>query len=145
MLVLDKAPHRQGGFVLTAAVSQDSHPGGGRRVLVIEDEVLIGMLLEDMLTDLGYAIAGTASRLDEATGLARTADFDLAILDVNLNGRESYPVAEILAERGIPFMFATGYGERGMPSAFQNRPTLQKPFQLESLQLQLRQLDGAAT
>lgn len=126
-----------------AAASQDTRPGDGRRVLVIEDEVLIGMLLEDMLTDLGYVVAGTASRLEEATGLARTANCDLAILDVNLNGQESYPVAEILAARGIPFMFATGYGERGMPSGFQNRPTLQKPFQLDALQLQLRTLDAA--
>ena len=129
---------------MTAAFGE-SAPGGGRRVLVIEDEVLIGMLLEDMLTDLGYEIAGTASRLDEATGLARTAQCDLAILDVNLNGHESYPVAQILIERGIPFMFATGYGERGMPAAFQNRPTLQKPFQLDALQLQLRNLEAAAT
>jgi len=119
--------------------------GEGRGVLVIEDEVLIGMLLEDMLTDLGYKIAGTASRLQEATELARTATCDMAILDVNLNGQESFPVAQILIERGIPFMFATGYGERGMPPAFQNRPTLQKPFQLAALQLQLQSLDVAAS
>ena len=126
------------------AASQESLANEGRRVLVIEDEVLIGMLLEDMLTDLGYVVAGAASRLEEASGLARTGSFDLAILDVNLNGQESYPVAEILAARGIPFMFATGYGERGMPPAYQNRPTLQKPFQLETLQLQLRNLDAVS-
>ena len=125
------------------AATEVSLPSEARRVLVIEDEVLIGMLLEDMLTDLGYVIVGTASRLEEASGLARTVNCDLAILDVNLNGKESYPVAEILAARGIPFMFATGYGERGMPPAYQNRPTLQKPFQLETLQLQLRNLDAA--
>jgi two-component SAPR family response regulator len=101
------------------------------------------MLLEDMLADLGYEIVGTASRLDEATGLARTANCDLAILDVNLNGHQSYPVADIFVERGIPFMFATGYGERGMPSAYQNRPTLQKPFQLDALERLLRDLDAA--
>jgi DNA-binding response OmpR family regulator len=116
----------------------------GRRILVIEDEVLIGMLLEDMLTDLGYEIVGTASRVEEAKALAAAADCDLAILDVNLNGQEVYPVAEILAARGIAFLFATGYGERGLPAAFQGRPTLQKPFQIEMLQEQLRNLDTAA-
>lgn len=108
-----------------------------RRVLVVEDEVLIGMLLEDMLGDLGYEIAGTASRVDDAAALAREGQFDAAILDVNLNGQEVFPVAEILAGRGIPFVFATGYGERGLPLAHQHRPTLQKPFQQETLERQL--------
>ena len=108
-----------------------------RRVLVVEDEVLIGMLLEDMLSDLGYEIAGTASRVDEAAKLARETRADAAILDVNLNGQEVFPVAEILAERGIPFVFATGYGEKGLPAPHQQRPTLQKPFQQETLERQL--------
>jgi CheY-like chemotaxis protein len=108
-----------------------------RRVLVVEDEVLIGMLLEDMLSDLGYELAATAARVDEASAIARDGQFDAAILDVNLNGEEVYPVAEILAARGIPFVFATGYGERGLPPAHQNRPTLQKPFQQETLERQL--------
>jgi CheY-like chemotaxis protein len=112
-------------------------PGDMRRVLVVEDEILIGMLLEDMLGDLGYQVAATASRIDEASRLAREAEIDLAILDVNLNGQEVYPVAEILAGRGIPFVFATGYGERGLPPAFRDRPTLQKPFQQATLEQQL--------
>ena len=90
-------------------------PTARRRVLVVEDEILIGMLLEDMLGELGYAIAATASRVDEAAALARDGEFDAAILDVNLNGQDVYPVADILAARGIPFVFATGYGERGLP------------------------------
>jgi CheY-like chemotaxis protein len=110
---------------------------GVRRVLVVEDEVLIGMLLEDMLSDLGYEIAATASRVEEAATLARDGQFDAAILDVNLNGQEVYPVADILAERGIPFVFATGYGEGGLPPHYQQRPTLQKPFQQETLERQL--------
>jgi CheY-like chemotaxis protein len=111
-----------------------------RRVLVVEDEILIGMLLEDMLGDLGYAIAATASRVEEAAALARDGEFDAAILDVNLNGQDVYPVADILAARGIPFVFATGYGERGLPSAYQHRPTLQKPFQQETLARHLAEL-----
>ncbi len=115
-------------------------PAANRRVLVVEDEVLIGMLLEDMLGDLGYKVAASASRFEEAAKLARESEIDLAILDVNLNGREVYPVADILAERGIPFLFATGYGERGLPSAHQHRPTLQKPFQQDALDRQLATL-----
>lgn len=108
-----------------------------RRVLVVEDEILIGMLLEDMLHELGYEVAATASRVEDAKTLAREAQVDAAILDVNLNGQEVYPVAEILADRGIPFVFATGYGERGLPPAYRQRPTLQKPFQQETLEHKL--------
>jgi CheY-like chemotaxis protein len=108
-----------------------------RRVFVVEDEILIGMLLEDMLSDLGYEVAATASRLEEATQLARDADVDAAILDVNLNGQEVFPVAEILTARRIPFVFATGYGERGLPQSYNHRPTLQKPFQQDTLAREL--------
>src|SRR5687767_14364983 len=123
--------------------SNASTTTGRRRVLVVEDEVLIGMLLEDMLGDLGYEIAATAARVEDATTVAREGEFDAAILDVNLNGQEVYPVAEILAGRGIPFVFATGYGERGLPPAHQHRPTLQKPFQQETLQRELTNLFAA--
>jgi CheY-like chemotaxis protein len=113
-----------------------------RRILVVEDEILIGMLLEDMLGELGYEVAAMASRVEEAMTLAREIDADAAILDVNLDGKQVYPVAEILSGRGIPFVFATGYGERGLPPAYQQRPTLQKPFQQETLQRQLAGLFG---
>ncbi len=103
------------------------------RVFVVEDEIMIRMLLEDMLADLGYAIAASAGGLEEAVAIARNADFDVAILDVNLNGSAVYPVAEVLAARGVPFVFSTGYGERGMPESYRDRPTLQKPFQMENL------------
>jgi CheY-like chemotaxis protein len=112
----------------------------GRRILVVEDEFLIRMLLEDMLTDLGYELAGVAGRLDEATEMAKTKDFDLAILDVNLDGHDVYPVADLIGKRGLPFMFVTGYGGRGLPDAYRERPTLQKPFQLDELKKMLDQL-----
>jgi CheY-like chemotaxis protein len=108
----------------------DSAP---RRVFVVEDEVMIRMLLEDMLADLGYGVAASAGGLEEAIALARDSDFDLAILDVNLNGHSVYPVADVLEQRGVPFVFSTGYGERGLPEPYRGRPTLQKPFQLENL------------
>jgi len=103
------------------------------RVLVVEDELMIRMLLEDMLTDLGYTLAGEAGRVEEALALARQGEFDVAILDVNLNGQPISPVAEILAQRGVPFVFATGYGQRGVPEPYRQTPTLQKPFKAEAL------------
>lgn len=105
----------------------------GKNILVVEDEIMIRLLLEDMLGELGYTIAGAVGRVEEAVKIARTGEFDVAILDVNLNGQTVSPVAEILEERGLPFVFATGYGERGLPERFSNRPTLQKPFQQENL------------
>lgn len=122
------------------SISEGAAAAGVRRIMLVEDELLIGMLLEDMLRDLGFEVVAMASRIDEAVELAQTADVHAAILDVNLNGQEVYPVAEVLAGRDIPFVFATGYGERGLPPAFQNRPTLQKPFQQESLQEKLAEI-----
>ncbi len=84
----------------------------GRRVLVVEDEMMIRMLLDGMLTDLGHTVAAEAGRIDEALALARQAEFDVAILDVNLNGQPITPVVEVLVRRGLPFIFATGYGQR---------------------------------
>ena len=116
-----------------AAMNQTAKDAAGKNVLVVEDEIMIRLLLEDMLGDLGYNIAAAVGRVDDAVKVARTGEFDVAILDVNLNGQTVSPVAEILEARGLPFVFATGYGERGLPERFSNRPTLQKPFQQENL------------
>jgi CheY-like chemotaxis protein len=105
----------------------------GKRVLVVEDELMIRMLLQDMLSDLGHTLAGEAGRIDEAMALAKKGEFDIAILDVNLNGQPISPVVEILVERGLPFVFATGYGQRGVPEPYRQTPTLQKPFQADAL------------
>jgi CheY-like chemotaxis protein len=96
-----------------------------------------------MLSELGYTVAAQAGRIDEALHAAKTADFDLAILDLNLEGEPVLAVAEALVARGTPFVFATGYGERGLPESYRNRPTLKKPFQLEGLKQMLQSaLDG---
>lgn len=102
----------------------------GLRVLVVEDEALVLMLLEDMLADHGCEVAATASRIGQALALVADTDlaFDAAILDVNLGGEPIFPVADALAARGVPFAFATGYGAGGLPEHWRDRPTLQKPF-----------------
>ena len=103
------------------------------RVLVVEDEILVAMLIEDMLADLGFEVLGPAMRLDAALKMALDESFDLAVLDVNLANEQSFPVAQLLQERGIPFVFATGYGLRGLDERFKEVTTLQKPFEPDQL------------
>ena len=114
------------------------------RVLIIEDEMLVAMNIEDMLLDLGHEVAGLAGRLDAALSLAREADFDLAMLDVNLAGETSFPVAAVLAERRIPFLFATGYGIKGIAEEYRDRPVLQKPFRAQDLDAAILESVGRA-
>src|SRR6266478_10213084 len=96
-----------------------------KRILVVEDEPMIRMLLEDMLDELGYTVAAEAAHIDEALEATKNADFDLAILDANLNGEPASPVADALVTRGTPFVFATGYGQ--LPEPYRDRLTLKKP------------------
>ena len=105
----------------------------GLRILVVEDEIMIALLLEDMLATLGHTVVGPVSRVDKALEMVASEALDVAILDVNLNGREVYPVAETLAARGIPFIFATGYGDVGLSTRFRDRPILSKPFDRNTL------------
>ena len=109
-----------------------SQPTGGS-VFLVEDEVMIRMMVADMLEELGYRVAAEAGDVAEAIQLAETTEFDIAILDVNVNGKVISPVAEVVARRGRPFIFATGYGAQGLPEEYRDRPTLQKPFQMETL------------
>ena len=102
-------------------------------VLLIEDEAMIAMLLEDMVADLGHQVAATAGRMDHAMRLVNELPVDLAIIDVNLNGEQTYPLATVLASRRIPFVFATGYGVAGLQEEWRGVPPLQKPFQLIQL------------
>ena len=106
---------------------------GGLRVLVVEDEAMIMTLVEDMVTELGHRVAGLAASVEEAAGLAEGGDFDVALLDVNLQGQTVESVAATLARRGKPFVFTTGYGERVIPPEFKDRPLLPKPYQIEQL------------
>jgi CheY-like chemotaxis protein len=97
----------------------------GKRILVVEDEALVAMLIEDMLIELGCAVVGPAMRLQHALQLAETGAIDAAVLDINLGGTRSDPVAEILERRLVPTLFVTGYGQAGRS---RNDRVLQKPY-----------------
>ena len=152
---MDASDHDRGSFepaglagaMACSAATEDSStmtgPTGAaakRRVLVVEDEMLIGMLLEDMLSDLGHEVAAIVPRLKEALAAVDRETYDLAILDVHLHGESAFPVAEALIAKGTPFVFATGYGERGLPENYRGRPVLQKPFAKDDLERVLNKL-----
>lgn len=102
-------------------------------VFLVEDEAMIRMMVVDMLEELGFSVAAETGEINEAIKLASSTEFDIAILDVNVNGKVISPVADLLKARNRPFIFATGYGTQGVPEDYRDRPALQKPFQIESL------------
>ena len=108
------------------------------RILIVEDEIIVAMFMEDVLAELGYEVAGVVSHLDEA--MKRALDFDIAVLDVHLNGRNVFDFADKLTAEEIPFIFATGYGERGIPERHRGCLVLQKPFQPDDLKRALEKL-----
>jgi len=108
-------------------------PFSSRRVLVVEDEVLVAWLLEDMLADLGCAVVGPAASVKQALAMIDAEAIDVAVLDVNLNGQLSYPIADALAARGVPFVFSTGYDKDRMLDGYKTFPVLQKPFHQSEL------------
>ncbi|MBX3476112.1 MAG: response regulator [Brevundimonas sp.] len=100
----------------------------GRRILVVEDESLVAMPIETILEDLGCIPVGPAATVPAGLTLATGESLDAALLDVNVAGQQVFPVAQALADRGVPLVFSTGYGEAGLPDQWRGRPTLQKPF-----------------
>jgi DNA-binding NtrC family response regulator len=102
-------------------------------VFLVEDEALIRMMMIEMLEELGHVVVAEAANIKEASALAQTADFEIAILDINVGGERIDPVAEIIEGRRLPFLFASGYGAAGPPHKFRGIPTLQKPFAIERL------------
>jgi CheY-like chemotaxis protein len=102
-------------------------------VLVVEDEMMVSMLIEDMLGDLGCKVVGPVARLDEALELAHAGEFDCAVLDVNLGGQSIFPLADVLHDKGKPFAFATGYGGAALRDVDKGTPVLQKPFRESDL------------
>ncbi|CAN5822772.1 response regulator [soil metagenome] len=109
----------------------------GTRVFIVEDEALILFTLEDLLEDLGCKVAGTAQRIPEALAKAGTVAFDVAILDVNVAGERVDPVADLVAGRGLPFIFATGYGQESLPESHRDRIFMPKPYRKADLRAAL--------
>jgi CheY-like chemotaxis protein len=118
-------------------------PASGLRVLLVEDESMVAMLLEDMLADFGCEVIGPVARVGKALAMAQREPLDIAILDVNLNGQEVYPVAAALATRGIPFVFATGYDKHSLRRPYDDRPILPKPFRRRDVHAALAEVRRA--
>ncbi|UOV06102.1 response regulator [Pseudoxanthomonas sp. F37] len=114
------------------------------RVFIVEDESMLVMLLEDLLPTLGYAVVGSAASVDQALAALDQAEADLAVIDVNLAGEPSFPVADALRARGVPFLFTTGYGQQGLPARFADAAVLAKPFRRQDIQDALAGLHPAA-
>ena len=112
----------------------------GIRILVVEDEFLLAMDIESAIRRAGGEVVGPVVCLEEAVATAKREELDAAILDLNLRGEMSYPVAEVLDSRRIPFLFATGYSQSRLPDAFQSRPCLRKPFTWPALTAALQRL-----
>jgi DNA-binding NtrC family response regulator len=117
----------------------------GRSVLILEDEPVIGFALEDMVETMGGRVCGTAFRVAEALDLLDRHACEAAILDVNIAGERSYSVADALAARGIPFIFATGYGDSEHPPRFAKSPTVTKPYGLDDIRQALEDAIGQAS
>ncbi len=116
-------------------VPSAGHAFAGLRLLVVEDEALVAMLIEDALLDLGCLVVGPAGTVRTALALAEAADslLDGALLDVNLGGDKVYPVAAALTRRGVPFVFISGYGSAGLEEPYTGAPVINKPFRADEL------------
>ncbi len=110
----------------------------GTKVLVVEDESLIAMFIEDTLSDIGCKVVAVASNLDDAMTKATDIEYDVVMLDVNLAGKDTFTLAEVLSAKNQPFIFSTGYGNAAIPTHLQHVPVLQKPFREADLQEKLQ-------
>jgi CheY-like chemotaxis protein len=113
--------------------------------MLVEDEMMVALHLEALIADCGHIVIGPISRLDAALELARHEDLDMAVLDVNLDGVEVYPVADALTARGIPCLFTTGYGIRGVRTEYRHHKILQKPYRHEDLAAAITELKSKPT
>ncbi len=114
--------------------------GESLKVLVVEDEMMIAMMIEDILAELGHEVAGVAMRLPQALELAKGVDADVAILDINLDGRKSFPAAQVLRDRGIKIIFASGYGSPGLEAPFTEDVIIKKPFETSDIRTAIQRV-----
>jgi DNA-binding response OmpR family regulator len=126
-----------------SSVAPNVTPPSDRRVLLLEDEHLLAMLVEDMLLEMGFDFVEVAATLPDALSHAANGDFEFAILDINVGGSTSYPVADLLRGRKIPFFFATGYGREALAHDYADTPTLHKPFLMADLEEAIANLASA--
>lgn len=112
----------------------------GRRIFLVEDEVMVSWALEQAIVSLDCIVVGPAARVKQALAIIETEVFDAAVLDINLNGEKSYPVADALIARGTPFVFSTGYNRDSTPHSYEGLPSLQKPFSIPELSDMLTRL-----
>lgn len=110
------------------------------RALIVEDEALVLMMLEDILGEFDHEIVASFARLEDALPFAQEESFDFAVLDLNLNGKSSLPIAEVLQRRGVPFLFATGYGASPLGEQFTGVPTVTKPYVRNDIAQALEQI-----
>jgi DNA-binding response OmpR family regulator len=128
-----------------APVPAITPPAGGRPILLVEDEPMISMMLADMLSENGHQIDGPYSRCGEALAAATNNDLQAGILDINVRGETIYPIAEMLTERKIPFVFVTGYSADSIDPRFHHIPVLQKPVEPQSILAALASSSARAT
>jgi len=114
---------------------------GPRRVLIVEDEAIIAMYVEDVISRFGYSVAGVVTNVDAALAFIETHAVDAAVLDINLKGKLVFPFCDALMRRGIPFVFASSYGERSIPQRYRVGPVVQKPFAPSELHRALEATD----
>ncbi len=122
----------------------DQEKAGQPRILIVEDEPLIALMLTDMLGELGFTVTASVTQVPEALAIIEEISIDAALLDVNLGTQKIDPVADLLAARGTPFVFTTGYGNAGVPAGHAGRAILQKPFHIDDLAAILRNVLGTA-
>jgi CheY-like chemotaxis protein len=115
-----------------------------RKVLIVEDEMMIAMLIEDMLEEFGCKLVGPATSVPRALELIDNESIEIAVLDLNLDGTDTYAIADALQRKNVPFIFATGYGSTGLRQEYGNRPVLQKPFQQKDLEMALAEALGGS-
>jgi CheY-like chemotaxis protein len=122
-----------------------THQSGSIRAFIVEDEAIVLLELSLALEDLGYVIAGTASNLETGVALAHKLPIDVGLLDINLGGSDSWPIASVLETRHIPFVFMSGYTRASLPQGFAHRPLISKPYELDALNAALRAARSAAS
>jgi DNA-binding response OmpR family regulator len=118
---------------------------GGSRLLLVEDELLVGLFMQDLLKAIGYRPTEPIGRLSDAISAANNERFEGAVLDMNLNGEIVYPLAELLTEQRVPFLFVTGYAPRSLDPRFDSVPILQKPVVQDELAGALNLVLGGAS